>query len=242
MTVKFTVEGSIDPLLHAHLDRGDTLYCESGAMVAMDQALYLIGKTRGGVMNAVGRKLLNDESFFQQKIEAKFDPGEVLMAPTLQGDVKVLDIGPAKYAISDGCYLANTEDVEVTTGTQGIGKALFARTGSGLKGFFILHARGRGQVCVSGFGALRVLQVTPDKPLLIDNGHLVAWDESLDYEVALSTAHKGFIGTMVESVVSGEGIVLRFQGTGSVIVCSRNRKDFCEWVAANLPREYQPSK
>lgn len=240
MTVKFSVEGSIDPLLHAHLSEGDTLFCESGAMVAMDECLYLVGKARGGVLSAIGRKMLNDESFFQQKIEARRQGGEVLLSPTLQGDVKVLDIGVQSYAISDGCYLANTEGVTVSTGTQGLGKALFARTGSGLKGFFILHARGRGQLCVSGFGSLRVLAVTPEKPILIDNGHLVAWDESLDYEVAMNTAHKGLMGTMVESVVSGEGIVLRFKGQGNVIVCSRNRQEFSTWVARNLPKEYQP--
>ena len=83
--------------------------------------------------------------------------------------------------------------------------------------------------------SLTEVPVTRDKPVLIDNGHLVAWDAALAYEVAMNTAHKGFFGTMVESVTSGEGIVLKFTGTGKVVVCSRNRTDFLSWVAKHLP-------
>ena len=83
--------------------------------------------------------------------------------------------------------------------------------------------------------SLTEVPVTRDKPVLIDNGHLVAWDATLAYEVAMNTAHKGFFGTMVESVTSGEGLVLKFTGTGKVIVCSRNRRVFLSWVAKHLP-------
>ena len=83
---------------------------------------------------------------------------------------------------------------------------------------------------------MRTLDVTPENPLIIDNGHLVAWDSSLKYEVALNTGHKGFFGKMVESVVSGEGIVLKFSGKGRVIVCSRNREAFLEWIRSKMPQ------
>lgn len=235
--VKFEISGNVDPLLKAHLDAGDVLYCESGAMVAMDERLSLIGKARGGVFSAIGRKLLNDESFFQQKIEAGMEHGSVLLSPTLAGDVRILDVNDeTQYTIADGCYLANTEGVSVATGTQGIGKALFANTGKGLKGFFTLKATGYGKLAVSGFGTMTELHVTPEQPILIDNGHLVAWDSTLQYEVALSTAHKGVWGTMVESVVAGTMIVLRFSGSGRVFVSSRNRRDFVDWLAKALPK------
>jgi uncharacterized protein (AIM24 family) len=36
--------------------------------------------------------------------------------------------------------------------------------------------------------------------------------------------------SMVNSVTSGEGIVLRFSGRGKVFICSRNRDNFLDWV------------
>ena len=38
------------------------------------------------------------------------------------------------------------------------------------------------------------------------------------------------IGNLVNSVTSGEGVVLRFSGSGKVFVCSRNRDAFVEWM------------
>lgn len=87
--ITFSVSGNIDPLLKCHLEQGDVLYCESSAMVAMDERLSLVGKTRGGVFNALGRKFLNAESFFQQEIQAKLGEGDVLLSPELAGDVKI---------------------------------------------------------------------------------------------------------------------------------------------------------
>ena len=232
----FEVTGSVDPLLKVHLNAGETIFCESGAMVAMDERLSLTGKSRGGIASALGRKLLNEESFFQQKIAADLGAGDVLLSPTLAGDVWILDVGSERYTIAAGCYLANTEGVKLGTKTQGLGKALFASTGSGLKGFFVQEASGTGQLVVSGFGSMREVIVTPENPQIIDNGHLVAWDSSLHYELALNTGHKGFFGKMVESVVSGEGVVLKFSGKGRVIVCSRNREAFLNWIESRMPQ------
>ena len=239
--VSFAISGQVDPMLEATFEPGDKLYCESGSMVTMDEHLSLIGKARGGFLSAIGRKMLNDESFFQQRIEAGERGGVALLSPTLAGDVRVLDVGEAQYSVADGCYLANTEGVKLSVGTQSFGKALFAGTGSGLKGFFVMKTSGRGQLAVSGFGSLREVEVTADRPVLVDNGHLVAWDSNLSYEVALNTAHKGFFGSMVESVVSGTMVVLRFSGRGRVFVSSRNRNDLVNWIARAIATREAPS-
>lgn len=236
--ITFSVNGNIDPLLKCHLEQGDVLYCESSAMVAMDERLSLVGKTRGGFFNAFGRKFLNAESFFQQEIQAKLGEGDVLLSPELAGDVKILEVGQREYVICDGCYLANTPGVHIGTKTQGIGKMLFAKTGSGIRGFFIMHATGEGQLAVSGYGMSHFIDVTPDHPVFVNNGHLVAWDSSLKYEVAVNIGHKGFLGKVVESFISGSGIVLKFSGTGRIVVCSRNRQTFLDWVQTNI----DPSK
>ena len=77
--------------------------------------------------------------------------------------------------------------------------------------------------------------MAPAKSVVIDNGHVVAWDSSLRYELAASTSQsQGLLGNLVNSVTSGEGIVLKFTGQGRVIVCSRNRSGFVTWMGTKL--------
>ena len=90
--IRFEITGSVDPLLSCQLEKGDVLLAESNAMVAMDNNLKLRGKARGGLLSSISRKLLNDESFFQQSIEAEDGCGEVLLAPNIPGDIQVLEI------------------------------------------------------------------------------------------------------------------------------------------------------
>lgn len=227
----FTVTGDVDPFLHVSLATGETIFCESDAMVMMEDALDLTGSMQGGLVRAAMRRLANGESFFQQRIEAKRGDGDCLLAPNMPGGMQVLDVGARQYRISDGAYVAATDKVEINARMQSLGRAIFGGTG----GFFIGETQGAGQVVVGGFGSLFTLDVAPGKEMVIDNGHVVAWDNALHFELGAATAQgQGLLRNLTHSVTSGEGIVLRFSGQGQVIVCSRNRQSFVAWLAERL--------
>jgi len=227
----FTVTGDVDPFLHVALKKGETVFCESDAMVMMEDPLDLTGSVQGGLVRAAMRRLANGESFFQQRIEAKRGDGDCLLAPTMPGGMQVLDVGARQFRISDGAYVAATERVDVNARMQSLGTAILGGTG----GFFIGETHGLGQLVVGGFGSLFSIDVTVGKDVVIDNGHVVAWDTALRYEVAASTSQShGLLRNLANSVTSGEGIVLRFSGQGQVIVCSRNRQSFLAWLAEKL--------
>ncbi|XLZ73061.1 TIGR00266 family protein [Massilia sp. SR12] len=223
----FTVTGDIDPFLQVSMQRGERIFCESNAMVMMDSTLELKGKMRGGLGGALMRSLANGESFFQQNIEASGGDGNCLLSPNLPGAMRVLDVGESQYMISDGAFVAATDGIDLKVRTQNVGNALFGQSG----GFFITESSGRGQLVVSGFGALHEVQVEPGKEVVIDNAHVVAWDSALRYDLAVATRSSGgLLGNLVNSVTSGEGMVLRFSGRGKVLICSRNREAFVAWM------------
>jgi uncharacterized protein (TIGR00266 family) len=225
----FTVTGDVDPFLHVSLKRGETIYCESDAMVMMESTLDLKGKMKGGLGSALMRTFANGESFFQQHIEATRGDGDCLLSPTLPGAMQVVDCGPNQFIISDGAFVAASSSVDLRVRTQSLGNALFAQSG----GFFVTETSGSGQVVVSGFGSMNVLEVEPGKDAIIDNSHVVAWDSTLHYEVSITTGTSGgFLGNLINSQTSGEGLVLRFSGRGKIYVCSRNRATFKAWVQA----------
>jgi uncharacterized protein (TIGR00266 family) len=223
----FTVTGDVDPFLHVALKRGETIYCESDAMVMMEAALDLKGKMKGGLGSALMRTFANGESFFQQHIEATRGDGDCLLSPTLPGAMQVVDVGQRQYIISDGAFVAAGAGVELKVRTQSLGNALFAQSG----GFFVTETGGSGQLVVSGFGSMSMLDVEPGKDLIIDNAHVVCWDSTLRYEISITTGNSGgFLGNLVNSQTSGEGMVLRFSGQGKAYLCSRNRAAFRAWA------------
>lgn len=229
---EFTVTGDVDPFLHVSLKRGEKIYCESNAMVMMEQALELKGKMTGGLGNALMRRFANGESFFQQHIEAVRGDGDCLLSPTLPGAIQVLDVGATNYKITDGAFVAAESGVTLTVRSQGLGTALFGQTG----GFFICEASGAGKLAVSGFGSSFIIDVEPGKEITIDNSHVVAWDSSLHHDISVATQNSGgLLGQLVNSVTSGEGFVLKFSGRGKVVICSRSRENFASWLARLLP-------
>jgi len=228
----FKVTGDIDPFLQVSMKQGERIYCESNAMVMMDASLELKGKMRGGLGGALMRSLANGESFFQQNIEASGGDGNCLLSPNLPGAMRVLDVGERQYMISDGAFVAASSGVELRVRTQNVGNALFGQSG----GFFVTESTGQGQLVVSGFGALQEVEVEPGKEVVIDNAHVVAWDSALRYELAVATRSGGLLGNLVNSVTSGEGMVLRFAGRGKVLICSRNREAFVAWMMSHQGR------
>ena len=44
----FTVTGDVDPFLHVSLRKGEIVFCESDAMVMMEDPLDLTGSVQGG--------------------------------------------------------------------------------------------------------------------------------------------------------------------------------------------------
>jgi len=223
----FTVTGDVDPFLHVSLQAGEKIFCESNAMVMMEANLELQGKMTGGLGSALMRRLANGESFFQQHIQATKGAGDCLLSPTLPGAIDVLQVGPTRYMLTDGAFMAAESGVSLNVRTQSLGTAVFGQTG----GFFICEASGSGKLAISGFGSSFVLDVEPGKDIIIDNAHVVAWDAGLHHEISVTTqGGGGLLGQLVNSVTSGEGMVLKFSGKGKVIICSRNQANFATWL------------
>lgn len=219
---QFTVTGDVDPFLHVTLESGEKIFCESNAMVMMEDTLRIKGQMKGGLGQALMRRLTSDESLFQQEIEAVNGRGDCLLSPALPGGIEILDITPhSPYTLADGSFVAAESSVELKSRMNNIGGALFGGTG----GFVVMEATGKGKLAVSGFGSVYTLEVAPGREMVIDNNHAVAWSSSLHYEVGLPPhSSGGFLGSLVGSTTTGEGLVLRFRGTGKVVVCSRNRE------------------
>ncbi|RPG08781.1 MAG: TIGR00266 family protein [Phycisphaera sp. TMED24] len=229
---RFILEGSTDPFLRVDLTQGDMIHAESGAMASMSSTLELKGKARGGMLSGLMRKALSGESFFMQEISAEQGPGTVRLAPSVPGEVRVIDMSNACWFVGDGGFLACDDEITLETSRQKLAGALLGGTG----GLFILKATGTGSLAVSAFGAITEVELNGQDELIVDNGHVVAWQDTLDYTPSLSTKNSGgMLSKIGGSMKSGEGVVMRFSGQGRVLVSSRSRPSFVSWLVPQLP-------
>jgi uncharacterized protein (TIGR00266 family) len=212
------------PLVKVQLQPGEVIKAEAGAMVAMSTNLKLTGKADGGVGKAIAR-MFSGESFFMQHIEAQDGPGWALLASPLPGETTAVDVSAGQdLRVQKGSFLACTPDVEVSTKAQGIGKGLFSG-----EGFFIVNISGQGTVFLSTYGSIYPLELKAGETVHIDNGHLVAWDASMKYEIV-----KGASG-WISSATSGEGLGCRFLGPGRIYIQTRNPAALGAWIFPFLP-------
>lgn len=196
-------------------------------MMAHSAGLQLSANTGGGIMAGLKRSMLSGESFFVTTATAPPTGGWIDVSAVLPGDLMTLDLDPARpYFVTRGCWLANSHGTEISTKWGGM-KNLF-----GGEGGFGLHAEGQGQVVLSVYGALDVVDLQPGESMVVDTGHVVAYDLSVQFQLRRAVA-----GRNIQSMTTGEGLVFEFVGPGRVYLQTRNPDAFQQWVRDNAPAE-----
>lgn len=209
------------------LGPGESIKSEPGAMVAKSHNVLIESKADGGVAKALKRSLLGGEGFFFQTMRTEDGSGEVMLAPSIPGDIKILDMtGGQDYFLQGGTFVAALGEIQIDTKMQKLSQGLFSG-----EGLFVLHCTGKGHVVASAFGGVHEVSVPAGQDYIVDNGHIVAWSGDTGYTI--EKAAKGWFNT----ITSGEGLVCRFKGPGKVWLQTRNPHAFGAWV-----RQFVPSR
>lgn len=211
-------------MIKVHLEPGEKVKAESGAMVMMTPTIDLEGKLEGGLMGGIGR-MFSGEKFFFQTLAATRGSGYAMLAPSSPGDVCIIELdGMTEWNVQKDGFLAGSDSVIVETQMQNLARGLFSG-----EGFFILKVRGKGSLILSSFGAIHEINLGPGEEYIIDNSHLVAWPTTTNFTI--EKASKGWIS----SFTSGEMLVCKFRGPGKVYIQTRNSSAFGSWLKQFLP-------
>ena len=205
-----------------HLQPGEALRVESGAMVDMDSNLSMetgFRAGKGGILKGIARSMLGGESFFQNTFRATNGAGTVRLAPGNVGDLRLLDLAGDLF-IQSSCFVASAESIDLTTKLGGF------KNWFGGKGLFMLKASGQGPLLISAFGAIH--EVPVNGQFTVDTGHIVAFDPTLDFSIRRA-------GSWFSTFFSGEGFVCRFSGHGRLFIQTRNPGEFGGRVGPFLP-------
>ena len=223
----------VSTLARVRLQSGEQVLAEPGSMVGMTPNLKMesgIGKSGagsgGGLLGKLAgaaSRMLTGESFFQNTYTAQGD-GELLLAHTLPGDMELIEVPRHGLKMQSTSFIASTMGVNMAAEFGG------TRTFFGGEGMFVISVTTSGegeQLLVGAFGGIQEMQV--DGSLVIDTGHLVAWDANLNFNI--TSVSSGWIG----SFLSGEGLVCSFQGQGRVWIQTRQPNEYGTLVGRMLP-------
>jgi uncharacterized protein (AIM24 family) len=179
---------------------------ESGGMYYMQGNLELEANlpSAGGFL----KSMVTRESVVKPVITGS---GIVWFEPTL-GNYTILELKGEEWILDKGAYFASEMGVEIGSFTNKSISGFFSG-----EGFFQTKVSGFGKVVILSKGLLETIELNNGK-LVVDGSFAVARQSSV--QLIISKANKGIFGSMI----SGEGIVNTFTGTGKVLIAPAANK------------------
>lgn len=161
------------------------------------------------------------ENFFLNRFTALAPSQELLIGPQLLGDIVHHQLSTGSLIVQGSSWLGSTEGVLVDATFPGVGRALFAG-----ERIFWVKCTGHGDILLNSFGA--VYRVDVDGTYVVDSGHIVAFEDSLKYDIG-KAGH-----SLLGSFLGGEGLVCKFKGQGTLFYQSHNPPSFGKLLGPRL--------
>jgi uncharacterized protein (TIGR00266 family) len=208
------------------MDDGESLTCEVGAMIAMTPDFEVETTTKkkgakGGGLGKAFKRMFAGESLFLNHFTATNDGQSLIIGPRMLGDVLHFPLTGGALIVQGSSWMASDIEIDIDATWQGFGKALFSG-----EGIFWLKCSGVGDLFLRSFGAIYEVEV--DGEHIVDTGHIVAFEDTLQFNVTKAGA------SLIGSFLGGEGLVCRFSGQGRLFCQSHNPPSFGKALGPKL--------
>lgn len=189
------------------LDKNETVRAEAGAMMYMDSGVEMETSTGGGLLKGL-KRAISGSGFFITTYTCKSERGEVAFAAPYPGHIVPIDLAVTGHVLCQrDAYLCSAHGIEVTVAfTKKLGAGFF-----GGEGFILQKLEASdGLAFVHAGGTVVERELGPGEHLKVDTGCLVAFQESVDYDITLAKGIKS-------ALFGGEGLFLaKLTGPGKV--------------------------
>jgi uncharacterized protein (TIGR00266 family) len=179
--------------------------------------------SRDGLISSA-KSMLGGESMFTNEFVAEDGPGTVTLAPPTPGDIMSHDLQDETLYSTDGAFIAGTDGIDIDSEVGGLKSIL------GEAGITPLALRGTGTVFIDAYGGLEKLELAAGESYVLDNEHLIAWDDEIEY----STRR---VGGLKSTLLSGEGLVFEFTGPGTAWYQTRDMDSLVDLLVQRMPSE-----
>ncbi|MDD6070531.1 MAG: TIGR00266 family protein [Clostridiales bacterium] len=224
--MQYEIVGKTVPAVEVTLNRGESMYTQSGGMVWQTEGIEMKTNTKGGLMKGLGR-MLSGESLFMATYTAVTDGAKIAFGSTVPGDVIPVNLSGTPGIIAQKkAFLCAEEGVDVSIAfTKKISAGFF-----GGEGFILQDIKGDGYAFLEVDGDQVVKELAPGEVIKVDTGNVVAFDKTVSYEIETV---KG-LGNIF---FGGEGLFLtKLTGPGRVVLQTQNFNDFAGRIIAMMPK------
>lgn len=208
----FSIDCSPDySFITVDVPANQSINVESSAMATMSTNMVMSTSIKGGLGRA-----LTGESIFINQFTAEEEAGEIGIAPPMPGETLHRYMDGDTIYLQNSAYVASSPGIETDAKWQGMMKGFFSG-----ESLFLIRCQGTGDLWFNSYGA--IMEVEVDGEHIVDTGFIVAFTEDLDYNVEPLGGFKSFF-------FSGEGLVCRFHGQGTIWVQTRQVPAFSSWI------------
>jgi len=210
----YTIQGDNLQVARVRLKPGQEVYAEAGKMVYKTANVQWETRMSGGTLGekfmGALRRTVTGESLFLTYFRAD-SAGEVGFAGNYPGRIQVFDLPAGRSILAQrDAFLFAQPSVEFNV-------ALVKKLGTGFfggEGFILEKFTGPGAVFVHAGGDFVEFDLAPGQVLQTDTGCIVAFDETVDYDIQ-------FVGSIKTALFGGEGLFLAtLTGPGRVVIQS----------------------
>lgn len=210
----YTIQGDNLQVARVRLKAGQEVYAEAGKMVYKTANVQwetrMSGGTLGEKLMGALRRTVTGESLFLTYFRAD-SAGEVGFAGNYPGRIQVFDLPAGRSILAQrDAFLFAQPSVEFNV-------ALVKKLGTGFfggEGFILEKLTGPGAVFIHAGGDFVEFDLASGQVLQIDTGCIVAFDETVDYDIQ-------FVGGIKTALFGGEGLFLAtLTGPGRVVIQS----------------------
>jgi uncharacterized protein (TIGR00266 family) len=235
--IDYRIQGAELQLVEVHLDPGETVIAEAGALTYMEDGIAFETRLGDGSdpeqgvfgkLLSAGKRLFTGESLFTTHFTNHADsPAAVGFAAPYPGNVIPLDLA----ALGGSVVCQKDAFICAALGTK-LDITLSRRLGAGLfggEGFILQKLTGDGMAFVQAGGTVIKKELTGGM-LRVDTGCLVAFTEGLDYDIQAA-------GGLKSMLFGGEGIFLTtISGQGTVWLQSLPFSRMADRILAHAPQ------
>lgn len=223
--MKYQIIGGNLPVLEFNLDQGEEIVCEGGAMTYRSANVQM-ETSFGGIGGAFSRAFSGEGMAFN-KYTSLADGETLAFASKMPGEILPVEFANGRELIvQKSAFIASTPGVERKIHLQKkLGAGFF-----GGEGFIMQKISGQGLAFLEIDGALIKKELQPGEVLLIDTGHLVAYDTTAQMTIESVKGLKNkFLG--------GEGLFnTKLIGPGTVYLQSMPISRLAQIITVNSMR------
>lgn len=223
--MQYKVFGKPFPAVSLRMNRGESIYTQSGGMSWMTDGFSMETNTHGGLMKGFGR-MFSGDSLFMATYTALQDNQEITMAASMPGEIHTLEISPGRgYIAQKGAFLCAQHSVNLDAVlTKKLSSGMF-----GGEGFILQRLSGSGIAFLELDGTVCEYDLVPGQRLKIDSGNVAYFEESVRYSIETVKGFKNIL-------FGGEGLFLTvLEGPGKVWLQTMTASELANKIAPYIP-------